>query len=52
MVPWPEINPASALAAAFESHGVTWARILVSLGALAGMTTRYLMFPVFSSPKI
>lgn len=50
MVPWPEINPASALAAAFESHGVTWARILVSLGALAGMTTS-LFGALFSLPR-
>ncbi len=50
MVPYTTINPAAALPDAFAAHGVTWARIIISVGALAGMTTT-LFGSLFSLPR-
>lgn len=50
MVPYIYINPTAALPDAFAMHGVTWARIVISIGALAGMTTT-LFGSLFSLPR-
>jgi cationic amino acid transporter 4 len=50
MVPYTLINPTAALPDAFASHGITWARIVISVGALAGMTTT-LFGSLFSLPR-
>lgn len=50
MVPYTLINPTAALPDAFASHGITWARIVISIGALAGMTTT-LFGSLFSLPR-
>lgn len=50
MVPYTLINPTAALPDAFAAHGVTWARIVISVGALAGMTTT-LFGSLFSLPR-
>ena len=50
MVPYSTINPTAALPDAFAAHGVTWARIIISVGALAGMTTT-LFGSLFSLPR-
>ncbi|CAM2939528.1 amino acid permease [Skermania piniformis] len=39
MVPYTELSGQSTLATAFEIHGVTWAKNVISVGALAGLTT-------------
>jgi APA family basic amino acid/polyamine antiporter len=39
MVPYDQLNPTAALADAFAYHGVTWAAILISAGAVAGLAT-------------
>lgn len=50
MVPYTTIHPSAALPEAFAAHGVTWARIVISVGALAGMTTT-LFGSLFSLPR-
>lgn len=50
MVPYTLINPTAALPDAFAAHGITWARIVISVGALAGMTTT-LFGSLFSLPR-
>ena len=50
MVPYTTTNPTAALPDAFAAHGVTWARIVISVGALAGMTTT-LFGSLFSLPR-
>lgn len=50
MVPYTIINPVAALPDAFATHGVTWARIVISVGALAGMTTT-LFGSLFALPR-
>ncbi|WP_306360912.1 APC family permease [Nocardia sp. CC227C] len=39
MVPYTELEGNSTLATAFAVHGVDWAKNLISIGALAGLTT-------------
>ncbi|WP_067534116.1 amino acid permease [Nocardia crassostreae] len=39
MVPYTELDGNSTLATAFAAHGVDWAKNLISIGALAGLTT-------------
>uniref|UniRef100_A0A0M3I2G5 AA_permease domain-containing protein n=1 Tax=Ascaris lumbricoides TaxID=6252 RepID=A0A0M3I2G5_ASCLU len=39
MVPFREVNPTAAFSDAFASRGAEWAKYLVSVGALSGMTT-------------
>jgi APA family basic amino acid/polyamine antiporter len=39
MVPWPEIDIDAPIASAFARHGLTSATLLVSLGAVAGITS-------------
>lgn len=51
MIPYPYINPESALADAFGYHGVGWAKIVISVGALAGMTTT-LLGSLFALPRL
>ncbi|XP_074102622.1 cationic amino acid transporter 4 [Cotesia typhae] len=51
VVPYWEINPTAALSEAFASQGVTWAKYVISIGALCGMTTT-LFGSLFSLPRI
>lgn len=51
VVPYWEINPTAALSEAFASKGVTWAKYVISIGALCGMTTT-LFGSLFSLPRI
>lgn len=39
MVPYYEINADAALPDAFAKHDLNWAKYLVAIGALSGMTT-------------
>ncbi|MEN0128403.1 MAG: amino acid permease [Brevundimonas sp.] len=39
MVPYDKLDPAAALAKAFEAHGQDWMATLISAGAVAGLTT-------------
>ncbi|EIE24778.1 amino acid transporter [Coccomyxa subellipsoidea C-169] len=39
MVPYVDISPKAAFAAAFQSTGLPWARYIVAVGALAGILT-------------
>ncbi|VDM29239.1 unnamed protein product [Toxocara canis] len=39
MVPFREVNPAAAFSDAFASRGAEWAKCVVAVGALSGMTT-------------
>jgi cationic amino acid transporter 4 len=50
MIPYTTINPAAALADAFGDHGVNWAKIVISVGAIAGMTTT-LFGSLFALPR-
>ena len=50
MVPYNEIHPASSLADAFAANDVVWAKYIVSIGALCGMTTT-LFGALFSLPR-
>lgn len=43
MVPYTEIDPAAAFAAAFETAGMPWMRVIVALGALLGIVTGVLV---------
>ncbi|XP_069699086.1 cationic amino acid transporter 4 [Periplaneta americana] len=50
MVPFSTINPNAALPEAFSSIGLNWAKYVVSIGALCGMTTT-LFGSLFSLPR-
>lgn len=50
MIPYTTITPNAALPDAFAAHGITWGRIVISVGALAGMTTS-LFGALFSLPR-
>lgn len=50
MVPYDTLNPAAAIPDAFEAHGASWAKYVVSVGALCGMTTT-LFGSLFSLPR-
>lgn len=49
-VPYWEINPTAALPEAFASKGIFWAKYVISVGALCGMTTT-LFGSLFSLPR-
>ncbi|XP_063975790.1 cationic amino acid transporter 4 [Diachasmimorpha longicaudata] len=51
IVPYRDINPSAALPEAFAANGVTWAKYVISIGALCGMTTT-LFGSLFSLPRI
>ncbi|KAL0122798.1 hypothetical protein PUN28_007471 [Cardiocondyla obscurior] len=50
VVPYWEINPTAALPEAFSSRGISWAKYVISVGALCGMTTT-LFGSLFSLPR-
>ncbi|VDK84079.1 unnamed protein product [Onchocerca ochengi] len=50
MVPFWEINPTAAFSDAFASRGATWAKYIVSIGAMSGMTTS-LIGSMFALPR-
>ncbi|XP_043260021.1 cationic amino acid transporter 4 [Colletes gigas] len=50
VVPYYNINPTAALPEAFSSRGVSWAKYVISVGALCGMTTT-LFGSLFSLPR-
>lgn len=51
MVPYKQIHPDAPLAAAFETVGMNWVRILISIGALTGITS-VLLVTMLSQPRI
>ncbi|XP_012522514.1 cationic amino acid transporter 4 [Monomorium pharaonis] len=50
VVPYWRINPTAALPEAFSSRGIPWAKYVISVGALCGMTTT-LFGSLFSLPR-
>ncbi|KAK3873132.1 hypothetical protein Pcinc_021836 [Petrolisthes cinctipes] len=50
MVPYYTLNPAAAIPDAFAAHNATWAKWVVSVGALSGMTTT-LFGSLFTLPR-
>ncbi|KAL6442975.1 hypothetical protein ACFW04_002758 [Cataglyphis niger] len=50
VVPYWAINPIAALPEAFSSRGIPWAKYVISMGALCGMTTT-LFGSLFSLPR-
>uniref|UniRef100_T1IVD2 Cationic amino acid transporter C-terminal domain-containing protein n=1 Tax=Strigamia maritima TaxID=126957 RepID=T1IVD2_STRMM len=50
MVPYTHINPSAALPDAFSENGASWAKFVVTIGALAGMTTS-LFGGLFALPR-
>ncbi|KAI4496368.1 hypothetical protein M0804_000178 [Polistes exclamans] len=50
IVPYWNINPTAALPEAFASRGIPWAKYVISIGALCGMTTT-LFGSLFSLPR-
>ncbi|XP_012282383.1 cationic amino acid transporter 4 [Orussus abietinus] len=50
VVPYWEIDPTAALPEAFSSRGIYWAKYVISVGALCGMTTT-LFGSLFSLPR-
>ncbi|CAL1680348.1 unnamed protein product [Lasius platythorax] len=50
VVPYWAINPIAALPEAFSSRGIPWAKYVISVGALCGMTTT-LFGSLFSLPR-
>ncbi|EJW85026.1 hypothetical protein WUBG_04066 [Wuchereria bancrofti] len=50
MVPFWEVNPTAAFSDAFASRGATWAKYIVSVGAMSGMTTS-LIGSMFALPR-
>nr|XP_033330259.1 cationic amino acid transporter 4 [Megalopta genalis] len=50
VVPYWNINPTAALPEAFSSRGIPWAKYVISVGALCGMTTT-LFGSLFSLPR-
>ncbi|XP_011641949.1 cationic amino acid transporter 4 [Pogonomyrmex barbatus] len=50
VVPYWAINPTAALPEAFSSRGIPWAKYVISVGALCGMTTT-LFGSLFSLPR-
>jgi basic amino acid/polyamine antiporter, APA family len=49
MVPYDELDPAAALAKAFEVHGQDWMVTLIAAGAVAGLTTVVLTLMIGAS---
>jgi len=52
MVPTPDIAPSAALANAFAYHGKTWMAIIISAGAVCGLTTVVLTMLIGSTRLI
>ncbi|KAG7188581.1 hypothetical protein KM043_008211 [Ampulex compressa] len=50
VVPYWNINPTAALPEAFSTRGIPWAKYVISVGALCGMTTT-LFGSLFSLPR-
>uniref|UniRef100_A0A8L7T051 Amino acid permease family protein n=3 Tax=Brugia TaxID=6278 RepID=A0A8L7T051_BRUMA len=50
MVPFWKVNPTAAFSDAFASRGATWAKYIVSVGAMSGMTTS-LIGSMFALPR-
>ncbi|CAG9532173.1 unnamed protein product [Cercopithifilaria johnstoni] len=50
MIPFWEVNPTAAFSDAFASRGATWAKYIVSVGAMSGMTTS-LIGSMFALPR-
>ena len=51
MVPYAQIDANSPLASAFASHGAQWAKYIISVGAVCGLSTS-LMTCIFPMPRI
>ena len=51
MVPYNQINIDAPVSAAFQSIGITWANFIISLGAIAGITSVLLVL-LLSQPRI
>eukprot|EP00762_Andalucia_godoyi_P000534 ANDGO_05431.mRNA.1 Cationic amino acid transporter 4 len=51
MVSYADIDIEAPLASAFDSNGATWAKYIVSIGALSGLTTTVLVL-ILSQPRI
>lgn len=51
MVPWSQLDVKAPLAAAFAGHGAEWARYIIAVGAVAGLSTS-LMTCIFPMPRI
>ncbi|VDK17284.1 unnamed protein product [Anisakis simplex] len=50
MVPFRQVNPTAAFSDAFASRGAEWAKYIVSIGAMSGMTTS-LVGSMFALPR-
>ena len=50
MVPYYDVDPAAPFPAAFEARGMHWARLVIAMGALFGITTS-LIGSLFSLPR-
>lgn len=51
LVPYDQINHHAPISAAFSDIGITWAAILISIGALSGLTSVLLVL-LLSQPRI
>ena len=51
MVPYTELDVNAPLASAFDNVGLNWAKILISIGALSGLTTS-LLAAIIPLPRI
>jgi APA family basic amino acid/polyamine antiporter len=51
MVPYNQINVHAPIAAAFKTLGLTWAQFIISIGAIAGLTS-VLMVLMLSQPRV
>lgn len=50
MVPYTSVHPSAAFSDAFEQRGIMWAKFVVAVGALSGMTTS-LVGSLFALPR-
>lgn len=50
MIPYYQVHPSAAFADAFEQRGIYWAKYVVAVGALSGMTTS-LVGGLFALPR-
>jgi len=51
MVPYNEIDIQAPIASAFQRHGLKWAQFIISLGAVAGITSVMLVL-MLSQPRV
>jgi amino acid transporter len=51
MVPYALLDPLAPLSSAFASHGANWAKYVISIGAVCGLSTS-LMTCIFPMPRI